>query len=327
MNVNSKFSLRCMIMRILFMGTPDFSVPTLKTLIRSKHEVVGVVSQPDRPKGRGKQLQPTPVKEVALKHNIPVFQPARVREEGFAETIEALEVDVAIVIAFGQILPKAFLDIPKYGCINIHASLLPQYRGAGPIQRSIINGDAVTGVTTMYMDVGMDTGDMLLKEEVLLDDKETGGSLFDKLSRVGGILVLKTLAALEDGTLIRIPQDHKEATYAPMLDKKLGNIDWKMPADQIERLVRGLNPWPSAYTYMNGKMLKIWESDVVDLQDETSEPGMIAVVGSENFIIKCGEKGLLIKSLQVQGKKRMATDDFLRGYSLEPGTRLSSNPK
>lgn len=323
----SALGLRCIIMRILFMGTPDFSVPTLKTLIRSKHQVVGVVSQPDRPKGRGKQLQPTEVKEVALKHNIPVYQPARVREEGFAETIKALEVDIAVVIAFGQILPKAFLDIPKFGCINIHASLLPQYRGAGPIQRSIINGDAVTGVTTMYMDVGMDTGDMLLKEEVLLDEKETGGSLFDKLSRVGGTLVLKTLAALEDGTLKRTPQDHAAATYAPMLDKKLGNIDWKMSAEEIERLVRGLNPWPSAYTYMNGKMLKIWEADVVDLQDKTIESGTVAVVGSESFIIKCGKKGLLIKSLQVQGKKRMATNDFLRGYSVEPGTRLSPNPK
>lgn len=314
-------------MRILFMGTPDISVPTLETLIESEHEVVGVVSQPDRPKGRGKQLQPTPVKEVAIKYDIPVFQPNKVREEGFVELIEALNVDVAIVIAFGQILPKAFLELPKYGCINIHASLLPQYRGAGPIQRAIINGDAVTGITTMMMDVGMDTGDMLLKEEVVLDEKETGGSLFNKLSLIGGPLVLRTIKALEAGTLARIPQNHDEATYAPMLDKKLGNIDWKKSAVEIERLIRGLNPWPSAYTYLEGKMLKLWEADVVELEDVESTPGTISAVGQEGFMVECGKQGLFIRSIQLQGKKRMATGDFLRGFSVEPGTMLSSVPQ
>ena len=314
-------------MRILFMGTPDISVPTLETLIASEHEVVGVVSQPDRPKGRGKQLQPTPVKEVALKHNIPVYQPNRVREEGFVETIAALDVDLAVVIAFGQILPKAFLDLPKHGCINIHASLLPLYRGAGPIQRAVINGDAVTGITTMMMDVGMDTGDMLLKEEVVIDDKETGGSLFDKLSVVGGPLVLKTIKALEDGSLVRHPQNHEQATYAPMLDKKLGNIDWKMPAVEIERLIRGLNPWPSAFTYLGGKMLKLWEAEVVELEDGAQTPGTLLDFDKDGFVVACGEDGLKIKSLQLQGKKRMATGDFLRGFSVEEGAVLKPMPE
>ncbi len=314
-------------MRILFMGTPDVSVPTLEALIASEHEVVGVVSQPDRPKGRGKQLQPTPVKEVAIKYNIPVYQPNKVRDEGFAELIGALNVDVAIVIAFGQILPKAFLELPKYGCINIHASLLPLYRGAGPIQRAVINGDAVTGITTMMIDVGMDTGDMLLKEEVVIDEKETGGSLFDKLSLLGGPLVLKTIKALEAGTLVRIPQNHDEATHAPMLDKKLGNIDWKKSAVEIERLIRGLNPWPSAYTYLEGKMLKLWEVDVVELEDIESTPGTISAVGQDGFMVKCGDQGLLVKSLQLQGKKRMPTGDFLRGFSVEPGMMLSAVPQ
>lgn len=314
-------------MRILFMGTPDISVPTLEALIESEHQVVGVVSQPDRPKGRGKLLQHTPVKELALKHELAIFQPNRVKDEGFIEQIQALNVDLAVVIAFGQILPKDFLDLPKYGCINIHASLLPKYRGAGPIQRAVINGDPVTGITTMMMDVGMDTGDMLLKEEVPLDEKETGGSLFDKLSLLGGPLVLKTIKKLEEGTLDRIPQNNDEATYAPMLDKKLGNIDWKNSAVTIERLIRGLNPWPSAYTFLDGKMLKLWASDVVNLETEAVSPGTVVEVTSKGFVVACGHQGLLISSLQLQGKKRMAASDFLRGYSVEVGTVLSASPQ
>lgn len=314
-------------MKILFMGTPDISVPTLEALVASEHEVVGVVSQPDRPKGRGKQLQPTPVKATALKYGLTVFQPQRVKDTAFLEEISRVNFDVAVVIAFGQILPKAFLSLPRYGCVNIHTSLLPAYRGAGPIQRSIINGDLKTGVTTMMMDEGMDTGDILLQEEVILDGKETGGSLFEKLSLIGGPLVIRTLEQIEAGTLVMTKQDEDEATYAPMLDKKMGNIDWKMPAITIERLIRGLNPWPSAYTYLGGKMLKIWDADLVDLEDGSSDPGAISAVGQEGFIVKCGEQGLKINSLQLQGKKRMATGDFLRGYQLEPGTMLSQIPK
>ena len=314
-------------MKILFMGTPDISVPTLEALVASRHEVVGVVSQPDRPKGRGKQLQATPVKEVALKHGIRVFQPERVRNEDFLKEIAQVDFDVVVVIAFGQILPKAFLDLPKYGCVNIHTSLLPKYRGAGPIQHAVINGDPITGVTTMLMDVGMDTGDILLQEEILLDRKETGGSLFEKLSHMGGPLVLKTIDGLEDGTLKPSPQDHEEATHAPMLDKKMGNIDWKMPALAIERLIRGLNPWPSAYTYLEGKMLKIWDGDIVSLDEDTYEPGTVIAVEKDSFVVKCREQGLRIRSLQIQGKKRMAAEDFLRGYPLAIGTMLRQVPK
>lgn len=314
-------------MRILFMGTPDFAVPTLEQLIESKHEVVGVVSQPDRPKGRGKQLQATPVKALALAHDIPVFQPVKVRQEGFEATIKALDIDLAVVIAFGQILPQSFLDLPKFGCVNIHASLLPELRGAGPIQWSIINGDATTGVTTMMMDKGMDTGDMLLKERLEIEAEETGGSLFEKLSHIGGPLVLKTIDAIEDGSLVRTPQNHDLATYAPMLDKKLGNIDWKSSALEVERLIRGLNPWPSAYSYLGGKMIKMWQADVVDLDGlGLHQPGEVISIDKDSFTIACGHQGLRISSLQLQGKKRMASGDFLRGYPLEVGMVLSQVP-
>ncbi len=313
-------------MKILFMGTPDFSVSTLEALVASEHQVVGVVSQPDRPKGRGKQLQPTPVKEAAMRHGLKVYQPIKVRDQAFLEEMATLDFDVAVVIAFGQILPKSFLDMPSYGCVNIHASLLPAYRGAGPIQKAVINGDAVTGVTTMMMDVGMDTGDMLLKEEVAIDDKETGGSLFVKLSNIGGPLVLKTLAQLEDGRLIRTPQNDEEATYAPMLDKKMGNIDWKQSAVTIERLIRGLNPWPSAYSYMDGKMLKIWSGDVVTMPESKAIPGTIISVGEDYFTVQCGEDVIAIRELQLQGKKRMNACDFLRGYKLTAGSILSQIP-
>lgn len=312
-------------MRLLFMGTPDFSVPTLEALIESEHKVVGVVSQPDRPKGRSKQLQATPVKEVALRHGIPVYQPVRVREEGFDAIIEALDVDLAIVIAFGQILPQSFLELPKYGCINIHASLLPDYRGAGPIQRSIINGNTVTGVTTMMMDAGMDTGDMLLKEELVIESDDTGGSLFEKLSCLGGPLILKTIDALESGTLQRIPQDNDLATYAPPLNKQLGNIDWKLSATAIECLIRGLNPWPSAYSYINGKMIKMWDAEVVDINEE-GHPGEILQINKAGFVVACGKGGLQMNQLQLQGRKRMTAGEFLRGYPLEVGMLLSQVP-
>ncbi|MDF1616417.1 methionyl-tRNA formyltransferase [Petrocella sp. FN5] len=309
-------------MRILFMGTPDFSVPTLEDLINSEHEIIGVVTQPDKPKGRGKQIIYPPVKVVALENEIPVYQPNKVKNPDFMEVIQALEPDLAVVIAFGQILPKAFLELPKYGCINIHASLLPKYRGAGPIQWAIIHGEATTGVTTMYMDVGLDTGDMLLKETVEIQPKETGGSLHDKLSFIGGPLILKTIEALTDERLIRQPQNNALSTYAPMLDKEMGNIDWHQSADRIERLVRGLNPWPSAYTHYEGKLLKIWESDVVACNRLDIPCGSICEIREEGFVVKCKDGGLLIKSLQLQGKKRMSTPDFLRGHQIRIGQEL-----
>lgn len=309
-------------MRILFMGTPDFSVPTLDALIASEHEVVAVVSQPDKPKGRGRQLQPTPVKARAIEAGIPVYQPVKARQEGFIDEMRALDVDLAVVIAFGQILTTEFLEMPKYGCMNVHASLLPKYRGAGPIQWSVIKGEEVTGVTTMYMDAGIDTGDMLLKEEVIIDSDETGGSLHDKLSVVGGPLMLKTIEALEKGTLVRIPQNDEASTHAPMLNKQMGNIKWSSPAVEIERLIRGLNPWPSAFTYLDGKMLKIWEAQVVELEDDHHMSGSVFDINKDGMVVKCQKNGLLIKSLQLQGKKRMAASDFLRGYNVEEGIIL-----
>ena len=250
-------------MRIVFMGTPDFAVGTLKALIGSRHEVAAVITQPDKPKGRGKAMQYTPVKEVALEAGIPVFQPRKVRDPEFIEQFRQLEPDAAVVVAFGQIIPQAVLDIPKFGCINVHGSLLPKYRGAAPIQWAVIDGEKESGVTTMRMDAGLDTGDMILKAAVPLDEKETGGSLFDKLSRTGAELLLETLDKIEDGTAVYEKQEEESPTaYAAMLKKDQGHIDWTRDAASIERLIRGLNPWPSAYTRLDGKTLKIWSADV-----------------------------------------------------------------
>lgn len=309
-------------MRIVFMGTPDFSVPTLESLIGSRHEVVAVVTQPDKPKGRGGEIQMPPVKETALKHGIPVYQPVRARDASFVEEMRALQPDVMVVIAFGQILSKELLDVPKYGCVNIHASLLPAYRGAAPIQWAVINGDAETGITTMMMDVGMDTGDMLEKTVVKLDPKETGGSLFDRLSLLGGDLILSTLQKIEDGTIVRTPQEHEKATYVKKIPKTLGDIDWTMSAAAIERLVRGLNPWPSAYTAWNGKMLKIWEAEVLPDPAEKEKAGTVIEASGDSFKVQTGDGVLKITSLQLAGKKRMDTASFLRGYQVECGCVL-----
>lgn len=309
-------------MRILFMGTPDFSVPTLKNLIDSKHEVVAVVTQPDQPKGRGKIMSPTPVKEVALAHGIPVYQPVKVRETSFLEELKLIAPDIIVVIAFGQILSKTLLEIPPKGCINIHASLLPKYRGAAPIQWCVINGEKVTGLTTMFMDVGIDTGDMLHTTEIPLALDETGGSLHDKLSVLGGPLLLKTIDQIENQTLVRNPQNHNQASYAPMLDKKLGHINWHQNAVEIERLIRGLSPWPSAYTYLGDKMLKLWKAEIVETP-KGYLPGTICDIQKDKgFVIQCKDNGLLIKELQLQGKSKMDTLSFLRGVQLKLGTQL-----
>lgn len=306
-------------MRIVFMGTPDFSVPTLECLIQSCHQVVGVVTQPDKPKGRGKEIQMSPVKETALRHGISVYQPVRARDEAFVEEMRALKPDVMVVIAFGQILSRELLEVPAYGCINIHASLLPAYRGAAPIQWAVINGDKETGITTMMMDVGMDTGDMLEKTVVTLDEKETGGSLFDRLSLLGGELILSTLEKLEQGTLIRTPQEHEKATYVKKIPKSLGDIDWTMDAASIERLIRGLNPWPSAYTRWNGKMLKLWEAEVLP-DSGLGRCGEVLEADGDRLTVKTGDGVLKINSLQLEGKKRMDTAAFLRGYPVEAGS-------
>lgn len=315
-------------MRIVFMGTPDFSVPTLKKLIASRHEVIAVVTQPDKPKGRGKEVQMTPVKETALARDIPVYQPVRAREASFVEEMRRLEPDAMVVIAFGQILSKELLEVPKYGCFNIHASLLPKYRGAAPIQWAVINGDLETGITTMMMDAGMDTGDMLEKLVVPLDPKETGGSLFDKLSLLGGDLILSTLEKAEAGTLVRIPQNHDEATHVKKIEKTLGDIDWTMDAEAIERLIRGLSPWPSAYTRWNGKMLKIWEGDVEpDGEAEGIPAGQVVEALGDRIRVQTGRGVLNIRSLQLEGKKRMDTAAFLRGYPVATGERFERSER
>lgn len=319
-------------MRIVFMGTPDFSVPALKALVEAGHQVIAVVTQPDKPKGRGKEVQMTPVKIQAMEYGIPVYQPAKVREASFVEVLKGLEADVYVVIAFGQILPKAVLELPKYGCINIHASLLPKYRGAAPIQWCVIDGERETGITTMMMDVGLDTGDMLEKAVIPIEEKETGGSLHDKLSMAGGDLILSTLKKLEEGTLVRTPQTDEGTCYAKMLTKSLGDIDWNQGAVSIERLIRGLNPWPSAYTMWNGKTIKIWAADVIagrEAADFLSEPGVPAETGTAPGTVVCSDKrglvvctggGLLsIRELQMEGKKRMDTPAFLRGYPIPAG--------
>ena len=308
-------------MRIVFMGTPDFSVPALEALVEGGHEVVAAITQPDKPKGRGKAVLMTPVKEKAMELGIPVYQPVKVREPEFVEKLRQMKPDAIVVVAFGQILPKSILEIPRYGCVNIHASLLPKYRGAAPIQWAVIDGERESGVTTMFMNEGLDTGDMLEKEAVTLDPKETGGSLHDKLSAIGGRLILSTLKGLEDGTLKGTPQTDEGTCYAKMLKKSLGDIDWTMDAAAIERLIRGLNPWPSAYTCLHGKTLKIWDGDVLE-REYGVEPGTVAEVAKDRLVVQTGQGSLAIRSLQLEGKRRMDAGDFLRGYAVEAGTRL-----
>lgn len=303
------------------MGTPDFSVGTLEALIRAGHQVVLAVTQPDKPKGRGGKMQFPPVKETALEHGIPVFQPRKVREPENIEELKKYQADVIVVVAFGQILPREILELTPYGCINVHASLLPSYRGAAPIQWAVINGEAVSGVTTMQMDEGLDTGDMLLKTEVPLEPEETGGSLHDKLAAAGASLCVRTLKALEEGTVTPKKQGESPTAYASMLKKEMGEIRWEEPAISIERLIRGLNPWPSAYTGWQDKTMKIWEAEVLE-EDSGQEPGTVVRVDKDGFLVQTGKGLLKVTALQIPGKKRMEADAFLRGYSMEPGEKL-----
>ncbi|WP_346707981.1 methionyl-tRNA formyltransferase [Massilistercora timonensis] len=308
-------------MRVIFMGTPDFSVGTLEALIRAGHQVVLAVTQPDKPKGRGGKMQFPPVKETALEHGIPVFQPRKVREPENIEELRKYQADVIVVVAFGQILPREILELTPYGCINVHASLLPSYRGAAPIQWAVINGETVSGVTTMQMDEGLDTGDMLLKTEVPLEPEETGGSLHDKLAAAGASLCVRTLKALEEGTVTPKKQGESPTAYASMLKKEMGEIRWEEPAISIERLIRGLNPWPSAYTGWQDKTMKIWEAEVLE-EDSGQEPGTVVRVDKDGFLVQTGKGLLKVTALQIPGKKRMEADAFLRGYSMEPGEKL-----
>ena len=306
-------------MKVIFFGTPDFSVGTLEALVEAGHDVVLAVTQPDKPKGRGGKMQFTPVKEAAMAHGIPVFQPKKVREE-----LRKYNADIMVVIAFGQILPKEILEMTPYGCVNVHASLLPKYRGAAPIQWAVIDGEKVSGVTTMQMDEGLDTGDMLLKTEIVLDDKETGGSLHDKLAEAGAKLCAETLKGLEEHVIVPQKQGDSPTAYARMLDKNLGNIDWDQSAEAVERLIRGLNPWPSAYTDWNGKVMKIWEAEVWE-EDTQETAGTVVKVEKDGFFVQTGKGLLKVKALQIPGKKRMEADAFLRGYDVKIGTVLKNS--
>ena len=310
-------------MRVIFMGTPDFSVGTLEALIAAGHEVCLAVTQPDKPKGRGGKMQYTPVKEKALFYNIPVYQPKRVRDPECVEELRKYNADVMVVVAFGQILPKEILEMTPYGCINVHASLLPKYRGAAPIQWAIIEGEEVTGVTTMQMDEGLDTGDMILKTEVPVAADETGESLHDKLAAAGAALCVETLKALEDGTAVREKQGESPTAYAKMLTKELGDIDWAEPAVKIERLVRGLNSWPSAYTHWNGKVMKIWRAAAEAAETADVQPGTVVSVEKESFAVQTGDGVLRVLEVQMPGKKRMDAGAFMRGNTMEPGELLT----
>lgn len=308
-------------MKIIYMGTPDFSVAPLEAILQAGHEVTAVVTQPDKQKGRGKEVQMTPVKECALKHGILVLQPVKIKEPEAVAELKKYPADIFVVAAFGQLLTEEILNMPKFGCINIHASLLPAYRGAAPIQRVIINGEEKTGVTIQQMAKGLDTGDMLLKKEVIIDPKETGGSLHDKLSAAGAELIVEALLKIEKGEVVPEKQDDALSCYAKKLDKAMGLIDFDQSAVSIERLIRGLNPWPSAYTLYKGKTLKIWEADVVPLEKK-EEPGTVVFVAKDFFDIATKEGALRVKSLQLEGKKKVAVKDFLLGYEIVCGMKF-----
>jgi methionyl-tRNA formyltransferase len=311
-------------LKIIFMGTPDFAVAALDALCRDGREVILAVTQPDRQKGRGRKVIQTPVKVCAEKWGVPVFQPARIREAGAIEQIRSLEPDLIVVAAFGQILPQELLDIPRLGCINIHASLLPRLRGAAPIQWSVINGDSESGITLMQMDAGLDTGDILFQESVPIGPQETGESLYDRLAQLGGEMIVKYLPAIEAGDVHPVPQQDSLSTYAPMLKKEMGEIDWTMPAGQIEQRMRGMLPWPGAYTTLGGHILKIWRARVqTDAQVPAgTSPGTVLYTDKKTICVAAGQGALELLEVQAEGKKRMETDAFLRGTKVSAGDVL-----
>ena len=307
-------------LRIIFMGTPQFACPTLQMLIDRGENIVAAVTQPDRPKGRGQQMQPPPVKVLAEKHGIAVLQPLKVRTPDAIEEIRAFRPDLIVVIAFGQILPKTLLDIPGHGCINVHASLLPKYRGAAPINWCIINGESESGITTMKMDVGLDTGDMLLKMTTPIFPEDTASSLHDRLSLLGADAMSETLDLLKAGKLSPEKQDDSLSSYAPMLKKELGEIHWNSSAKSIMNLVRGVTPWPGAYTKIDDKILKVHS---VRAGSSAGSPGVILAVGKDGIEAACADGSIIIEELQLEGKKRLKAAEFLSGFRIEPGSIFS----
>lgn len=304
------------------MGTPDFSVPCLDILVKNGYDIPLVVTQADKPKGRGHKLTPPPVKEYALAHNIPVFQPEKMKDESTFSYLKEIDADVYVVVAYGKILPEAILNLPKYGCINVHASLLPKLRGAAPIQWSIINGERITGVTTMQMDVGLDTGDMLIKREVAISDDDTGETLHDKLCTVGADALLETLKALENGTLSPEKQDDTLSCYAPMIDKTVSKIDFNKDAESICRLVRAMNSYPYAHTFYEGKLLKIISAKPVNGNHFTEKPGTILSANTEGLLISCGVGAICVEEIQMEGKKKMPVSEYVKGNTFTMGAVL-----
>ena len=306
-------------MKIIFMGTPDFAAASLEALIASRHEIQAVVTQPDKPKGRKGELTPSPVKVVAEEKGIKVYQPLKVRDEDFVETLRAYNPDVMVVVAFGQIIPLSILKMPKFGCVNIHGSLLPKYRGAAPIQWAVLDGEKETGITTILMDEGIDTGDILLKKTIKIDTDETSGSLFVKLMVLGAETILETLDELEKGSLTPTKQGESPTAYAKMLTKAMGLIDFTKSAKELDCFVRGMDPWPSAYTLLAGKTLKLWKVRAVD---GSGKAGSVIEIGKESFTIACGEGAIEVLEVQLEGKKRMSAGDFLKGSTLNIGQEL-----
>lgn len=298
------------------MGTPEFAVPSLQALIESEDEVITVITQSDKPKGRGLEVVPPPTKVLAEEHGVPVLQPQKIKTEEFFNELKKFNPDLICVAAYGKILPKNILDLPPYGCINVHASLLPKYRGAAPINWAIIRGEKVTGITTMKMDEGMDTGDMLLKKEVQVDDEDTGETLSEKLSHVGAELLIDTIRLLKKGELQPVQQDNSQATYAPMLKKEHGKIDWEKPAEEIRNLIRGTIPWPGAYTTIDGKLLKIHKARV---SEGAGNPGEVIKSDSGILRVSTGKGTLDLLELQLEGGKRLPAEEFLRGRRIKEG--------
>jgi methionyl-tRNA formyltransferase len=312
-------------MNIVFMGTPEFAIPTLKALHHSSHSILAVITQQDKRKGRGQKLLVSPIKQYALDFNLPILQPQTVNASAFIESLKKNRPDIIIVVAFGQILSKAFLEIPKQFCINLHSSLLPKYRGAAPIQRAILKGDIKSGVTTMIMDKGMDTGDVLLMQETLIDDTDNAQTLHNTLSEMGGALILETIKRLEKNKLLPVPQDHSQATYADKLKKEEGLIFWEKPAATLYNQVRGLTPWPGTYTFLNKKRLRILKVQVVEGTIDDI-PGKVARVTDIGIEVGTGQGRLMIIEVQPEGKKSMSAKSFLAGYKVKPGTLFDPTP-
>ena len=307
-------------MNVVFMGTPEFAVPTLEALVK-EHNVTAVVTQPDKPKGRGKKMMFSAVKEKALEYGLTVYQPEKVKDSDFVQVLKELAPDIMVVVAFGQILSEEILNIPKYGCINVHGSLLPEYRGAAPIQWSIIHGREYGGVTTMYMAKGLDSGDMILKAQEKIRDDDTYGSLYDRLSVIGADLLIKTLELIESGEAPRTPQNEAEATAAPMITREMERINWNDRADNIVNLIKGLNPQPVAYTLLKGEKLKIWFAEK-EGNGYTGTPGEIVDVRKKDFVVMTADGAVAVKEVQAQGGKKMTTDAYMRGHAIDKGTIL-----